>query len=359
MRFVPISRVPSGSRLGRTLFGEDGRVLLRRGTELSGDYLARLAEEGFLALSLLEGDPDVVPRDEVVSEKSRVEALTTVRDFMQKAREPDSGLSQTWTQRRILYNASSMVLNDLTSARRLPTQFGELRSMGTYAISHAANVCILGLSFGIHLGMPYGKLMDLAMGLLVHDLGKSVLDPGAAHQHETTDAPTDPEYRSHSRCGVDLLIQMGDVVPATARAIVAQHHERWDGSGFPQGLKGEAIHEFAQIAALVNTYDNLLHQTWQGRPTPPHQALEYLMAAGGSHFRLELVQEFLKMVVPFPVETSVRLSTCEEGVVLEVDRGLPMRPVVRILRDPDGSWRLRPYELDLRRHPDVTILSTL
>lgn len=359
MRFVPISRVAPGSRLGRTIYGEDGRVLLRRGTELTREYLDRLAEVGYLALSLIEGEADATPHEEVVSEKARVEALTGVRELMARTREPDTSLSQTWTQRRILYNASSMVLNDLMSARRLPTQFGELRSLGTYGIAHAVNVCILGLSFGIHLGMPYGKLMDLAMGLLVHDLGKTLLEPASAHLHDSTEPPEDPEYRAHSRAGADLLAQMGDVVPATARAIVLQHHERWDGSGFPQGLRGEAIHEFAQIAALVNTYDNLLHQSWQGSPTPPHQAIEYLMASGGSHFRLELVQEFLKMVVPFPVETAVRLSTCEEGVVTDVDRGLPMRPVVQVVRDPDGRRRQRPYELDLRRHPDVTILSTL
>ncbi|MEB3188468.1 MAG: HD domain-containing phosphohydrolase [bacterium] len=359
MRFVPISRVVPGSRLGRTIHGEDGRVLLRRGTELTREYLARLAEEGFLAVSLLENEAATDAHEEVVSEKARVEALTGVRELMARTREPDAGLAQTWTQRRILYNASSMVLNDLMSARRLPTQFGELRSLGTYGITHAVNVCILGLSFGIHLGMPYGKLMDLAMGLLVHDLGKTVLEASAAHLHETTEAPVDLAYRAHARAGADLLAQMGDVVPATARAIVLQHHERWDGTGFPQGLRGESIHEFAQIAALVNTYDNLLHQTSQGGPTPPHQAIEYLMASGGSHFRLALVQEFLKMVVPFPVETVVRLSTCEEGVVTDVDRGLPLRPVVQVLRDPDGRRRVRPYEIDLRRHPDVTILATL
>ncbi|MNL62264.1 hypothetical protein D3C87_1862720 [compost metagenome] len=80
------------------------------------------------------------------------------------------------------------------------------------------------------------------------------------------------------------------------------------------------------------------------------------MAAGGSHFNHGLVADFLKLLVPFPLEAAVKLSTAEEGLVVAIDRGLPMRPTIRVTMDPDGKERRRPYELDLRKHPDITIV---
>lgn len=358
MRLVLIQDVAPGVRLGKTIYGEDGRILLNRGTELSGAYIETLARMGYQALYVLEAHALDIPQNEPITDRTRQEALVAVRDTFRKVREPNRSLDQEWTSRRILYNAATSIIAELQSNRDLNLQMAELRTASSYTFDHSVNVCLLGLALGERVGMAHAKLVDLAVGLLLHDIGKTILPAELLHLHEGAEGVSNERYRGHARLGFDMLQQLGKTLSGPARIIALQHHERVDGSGFPKGLAGGDIHPFAQIAAIANTYDNLIHDLAPGRPSPPHQAMEYLMASGGSQFDHALVSEFLKLLVPFPLETVVRLSTQEEGLIVAVDRGLPMRPTVRVTSDPDGYARPKPYELDLKRHPDVTIVHT-
>lgn len=359
MRLLMINQVSPGAKLGKTLYREDGRVLLHRGTELTGGYLETLAKVGYQALYVLDPHAEDMPPSEPISERTRQEAIQAVRATFRRVREPNRSLDQEWTSRRILYNTATSIISELQGNRDLNLQIAELRTMSSYTFDHSVNVCILGIALAERLGMPQSRLADLAMGLLLHDVGKTMITRESVHAHEGAERIEDESYRQHPRLGFDVLQQLGNTLTGPARIIALQHHERYDGSGFPKGLVGNDIHEFAQVAAIANTYDNLIHDASQGRPSPPDQAMEYLMASGGSHFNHRMVAEFLKLLVPFPLETTVRLSTQEEGLVVAVDRGLPMRPTVRVTADPSGTVRQRPYELDLRRHPDITILQIL
>lgn len=359
MRLILINDVVPGSRLGKTLYREDGRVLLHRGTELSSGYLDTLRRTGYPALYVLDPHSDGLHVAEPITERTRQEAIGAVRDTFRKIREPSGSMNQDWTSRRILYNTATNIISDLQANKNLNLQVAELRTVSTYAFNHSVNVTVLGLALGEKLGYPYGKLADLAMGLLLHDIGKTALPAEHAHYHEGAEPNTDETYRQHCRLGFDSLQRLGSSISGPARIIALQHHERYDGSGFPKGLKGDTIHEFAQVAAICNTFDNMIHDLVGGRPTPAHQAMEYLMASGGSHFNYRIVTEFLKLLVPFPIESAVRLSNKSEGIVVSVDKTIPMRPTVLVTVDPDGRNRMQPYEIDLRQYPDITIIHTL
>lgn len=359
MRLFLIDRIESGARLGKTIYGEDGRVLLSRGTELTPSYVETLQQMGYQALYVLDPLTMDVPFHEPVTERTRQQAIASVRDTFRRFREDDRSVDQDWTGRRMLYNAVTGLISELQSNRNLNLQLAELRSLSTYTFQHSVNVCILGVAIAQSLGYPYGKLADLALGLMVHDVGKTALPLEHANQHEGIERIESQAYRQHPRLGFDILQQMARSLPSPARIVTLQHHERFDGSGFPKGLAGSEIHPFAQLATLANTYDNLIHDMYHGRPVPAYQAIEYLMASGGSHFDHALVVEFLKLLVPFPLETTVRLSTGEEGLVVEIRRDLPSRPRVLVLTDPDGKRRLKPIDLDLAQHPDVTIVQAL
>lgn len=356
MRLLMIDQLAAGARLGKTLYAEDGGALLTRGTELTPAYLETLSKLGYRALYVLDPHSEDLQVAEPISERTRQEAITSLRDVFRRVREPSRSLDQEWTSRRILYNTAVAILNDLQGNRDLNLQVAELRTLGSYTFNHSVNTCVLGLALGERLGLSYGKLADLAMGLLLHDIGKTALGEACVDMHEGAEQLLGETYRQHPRVGFDIAQQLGKALPGPAKIVLLQHHERHDGTGFPKALSGDEIHLFARIAAIANTYDNLIHDLGLGRPTPPHQAMEYLMAAGGSHFDHALVAEFLKLLVPFPLEAAVRLSTAEEGLVVAIDRQQPMRPTVRVTVDPDGRARRRPYELDLKRHPAVTIV---
>jgi HD-GYP domain-containing protein (c-di-GMP phosphodiesterase class II) len=135
-----------------------------------------------------------------------------------------------------------------------------------------------------------------------------------------------------------------------------QHHERLDGSGYPQGLTGKQIHEYAQIVGICDVYDSLTTpRPWRKRYLP-QDALEYLMGSGGHLFELNLIKAFREHVAIFPLGTSVVLNTGESGVICKVDPLYSHRPTVRIMRDGRGNELRMSYELDLRSELKLFII---
>lgn len=357
MRLLRIENIKPEMKLGRTIFADDGRVLLQRGTVLSAAYLETLKRYGYEVLYVYDPAVPAVDVREPIAERTRSEAIGSVREAFRTFRTPNRKLDQDWTGRRILYNAATSIVNELVGNKDLNLQLTEMRTQNSYLFAHSVNVCVLGLALGQKLQLNYSKLTDLAMGLLTHDIGKSMLPPESATLHTHMLAVEDAVYQTHPRVGFDVLRQVGRALGAPSKIIALQHHERWDGLGFPSGLAGNDIHEFSQIAAIVNAYDNLSHLTIDGQPTPPGEVIEFLMAAGGTLFNPQMVETFIKMLVPYPLGSYVSLSNRAEGFVSGVDRTVPMRPIVRIVIEPEGASASRPYDLDLREHADVTVLS--
>lgn len=355
MRAMLLDRVQPQMKLGKTLYAGDGRILLHRGTELSPEYLEHLGNLGFTALYIQDPATDAIEPKEVVSEKTRQEAVWAVKEAFSTLR-PNAGLklNQDWAGRRILYHAATSIVSEVSSNRNLSIQMMELRSADGATFAHSVNVCILGMALAQKLRMPHNRLVDLAIGLMIHDIGKLLLPEELRSADRELSDEEQAEYERHCEGGWGLLRDLGSTFGAPSKIVALQHHERWDGTGYPRGLKGSQIHEFAQICAIANTYDKLTTSNFYGKRALPHEALEYLMGAGGSHFQLPMVQAFLDVVAPYPLGTSVRLNTGETGIVFEIEKGLPQRPVLRLVGVPEDKAEFR-----LSEHPDRVIVAAM
>jgi HD-GYP domain-containing protein (c-di-GMP phosphodiesterase class II) len=354
MRAMMLERVQPLMKLGKTLFANDGRILLHRGTELSEAYLDHLRSLGFTAIYV--EDPfaeDVEPR-EMVSDKTRMVAVAAVKDaFSSLKAMQGTKHNSDWSGRRSLYHAANSIVTEVSTSKDLCVQLMELRGADGYTFAHSVNVCILGMALARKLEVPYNKMVDLAIGLLIHDIGKLLL-PEELRDPDRKLTPAEAKlYEDHTEGGYGLLRDLGSTFGATSKIVALQHHERWDGQGYPKGLMGDQIHEFAQICAIANTYDRLTTSAVFGKRAMPHEALEYIMGAGGSHFRLPLVQAFLEVVAPYPLGTTVKLNTGEVGIVKRIEKGLPQRPVLRLLTDSTED------EFPLPKYPDKVIVDVV
>lgn len=329
MRAMTLDRVQPAMRLGKTLYAGDGRILLHRGTELSEEYLDHLRTLGFSALYIEDETP--IEAKEPVSDKTRQIAVAAVKEAFSALR-PNQGrkTNADWSGRRVLYQAAGSIVAEVSASKDLCIQMMEMRSADGYAFQHAVNVCILGMALAQKLKMSHNKLVDLAIGLLIHDIGKQLL-PEKLREDRLLGPDEESAYMAHCEGGYGLLRDLGSTFGAPSRIVALQHHERWDGTGYPRGLKGEEIHEFAQICAIANTYDRLTTSNAFGKRALPHEALEYLMGACGTHFSLPLVQAFLEVVAPYPVGMKVKLNTGETGLVSRIEPKLPQRPVLWLI----------------------------
>lgn len=268
----------------------------------------------------------------------------------------------------------------VVSSRRLAGLAQRLQSHRSPLMAHSVNVAYLSLLIGLELEtyivqqrprLPseYARdLTNLALGGLLHDIGKTQLAPDAAALHEVfldtgdqddIDEATRDDYRGHCELGYRML--GATRAPASARQVILGHHQRYDGSGWPDLTElthkrrtgpqvGDQIHIFSRIVAVANVLDNLLRQAEQDR-LPPIAALHTLASSRFDDWFDPFVRQMaLRCLPPFPLGALVTLSDGRPAAVISPSLQQPCRPLVRPL---DAAAEAAP--LDLQQHPHLHV----
>jgi HD-GYP domain-containing protein (c-di-GMP phosphodiesterase class II) len=203
--------------------------------------------------------------------------------------------------------------------------------MDNYTYAHSVNVAVISIILGISLNLSKQKLTYLCIGALVHDIGKSFI-PKEILQKPGKLTPEEFEIiKCHSRYGYDFLKNYVDL-SSYIKLIVLQHHERFDGLGYPNSIIGNKINYLARIVSIADVYDALTSDRPYKRAMCPSDALEYLMSNAGTLFDYDIINIFCKIVIPFPQGTIVSLSNGDIGIVEETFPNFPLRPIVKILK---------------------------
>lgn len=201
---------------------------------------------------------------------------------------------------------------------------------------HSINVMVLSLLLGKAAELSAEEMKYLGVGALLHDAGKTEIPPRILRA--TTRTPPEEEYyRAHVGYGIKAVAgAKGMAVPA--RNIIACHHERWDGNGFPNRLAGDKIPRLARIAALANRYDNLCNPFDIQSAKTPAEALGHLFKKESGAFDPDLLQRFVKVLGVYPPGTFVTLSNGAVGLVVESNPNRLLQPLVML------------YDADIPRH---------
>jgi HD-GYP domain-containing protein (c-di-GMP phosphodiesterase class II) len=154
--------------------------------------------------------------------------------------------------------------------------------------------------------------------------------------------------RSHPRLGLELL--RGDDFSPLVKAIVLRHHERWDGTGYPDGKRGQEIHEMARIASVADVYDAITSERSYAPAKPAHEGVRAIFEGSGTQFDPDVVDAFSRIVSPFPPGVELRLCDGRRAVVVSVPPDALDRPVVRVIEGPGA-----PYEIPLLDEPRLAI----
>jgi putative nucleotidyltransferase with HDIG domain len=226
---------------------------------------------------------------------------------------------------------------------------------GDRASAHVLNVAVVSLLLGRTLGLSADDLRGLGTGALLHDVGKFEMPERARHLEDGASAAQVSAYREHAARGLQQGQRMG--LPATALAVIAQHHEQADGQGFPMRLAGDRIHMAARIAAVVNRYDNLCNPPLRNVALTPHEAVAMLFAAGRNRFDATVLNAFIRMMGVYPVGSVVQLTDDRYGLVVGVNASRPLKP--RVLVHQPGVPRHEASIVDLDRAGDLGIRRSL
>jgi HD-GYP domain-containing protein (c-di-GMP phosphodiesterase class II) len=223
------------------------------------------------------------------------------------------------------------------SILRNPTAFVWLKEMkrrDDYAYQHAMGCAIWAASFGRHLGLERAELQLLALGGLLCDVGKTRL-PTELLSKRTPLTPAEVDLvHQHVQHGLDIIDSTPNLSPRI-REIVATHHERHDGSGYPFRLTGSEIPIFGRIMGVVDSYEAMTSTRPYAKSRSPHQAVNELYLLRGKLFQAELIEQFIQNCGIYPTGSLVELSNGQVAVVTDVHSLKRLRPRVMLLLDAD------------------------
>ena len=329
--------------LGRPVYSSNGYVLLDSGTELTKNSLLALAKHRVNEIFVRDSrTADAFVRPMIGPE---VEALAAQALWRLDSEDLVDGTLSDEPLNHLERSINAM-------ARELfPDALGEACVTGClsfedYKFLQPAKVAGLSLCIGKSVGYDVSELTALGTAALMMNVGYGLAQPGMMDQTDTLKEKINQEIPRHPERGVEILGQYGQFAPWTLEAVL-QHHERWDGSGYPARLQGEDISPFARIIAVADTYYEMVSRIPGSETYMPHEAVEFILAYNGVLFDPELVQIVTRMVPLYPTGTTVRVNTGELGIISDANLGHIGRPVVRVCFDSESGILAKPYEMNL------------
>lgn len=193
---------------------------------------------------------------------------------------------------------------------------------------HSLNVTMLSMMIARDIQLPHAVISLLGMGALLHDIGLKNVSDKILNKPEALTRAEQNIYQLHCQYGADMAKELA-LAPAVA-AIIRDHHELYDGSGYPRALKGEAISVLTRIVSIADHYDELCNPAHPGAALTPHDALSQMFARQRDKFDPKLLQIFIRCLGVYPPGTVVQLSNGVLGMVATVNTSKPMKPIVVI-----------------------------
>ena len=241
--------------------------------------------------------------------------------------------------------AQQVVAQVMDSVLRNPdamTWLARMKTHDEYIYQHSVNSCIWGLAFGRHLGLDRQAIYEIGLGCMLQDVGKTRLPALLLAKTGPLSAAETRVIRSHVEHSVAIM-QHTPGITQRMLDMVECHHERFDGSGYPKGRKGDDIPTFAKIGGMVDCYDALISPRPYAVQLTPYLALREIYNWRGTLFQPEVVEQFMQVMGVFPTGSVVELNTGAVGVVISQNENRRLRPRLMLILD-EKKKRLRNFE---------------
>jgi HD-GYP domain-containing protein (c-di-GMP phosphodiesterase class II) len=216
-----------------------------------------------------------------------------------------------------------------------------------YLYSHSLATSVWALAFGRHLGLDRDTLRSVGTGAMLLDIGKTQLPTELLRKADRLEAAEWSKIRGHVELGLDL-VQEDPRADERVKTMVGTHHERMDGSGYPNKFKGDSIPLVGRIAGIVDCYDAMTSERSYAKAKSTYDAVRELKKLGGVWFQAELVELFIQAVGVFPTGTLVELNSGEVGVVIAQNRFRRLRPEIMLILDAQKTIRKEFAAVDLQ-----------
>lgn len=336
MQKVSVQHLKQGMTTYNRLRAADGRILLGSQIQLTESYIEKMKKMGVFCLTVTNPILERIGLvcEETLPEEKKAEVTRLLKDAFDDAKQ--GKLIDVY---RI--SALAKMIEDTIRKNQI-IRMDNITMREDYVYTHCVNVAVLAAVVASDLGYNAIKMHELVMGALLHDIGRVLQDENANEQE-------------HPQKGFDYARKLRGYSVVSGHIILG-HHEKYDGTGYPRGLQGDQIHEYARITAIADAYDAMVSGLQQQELLLPHQAYEGIMAMSGTYLDRELANIFLAKAPLYPIGTFVVLDSGHIGVVTKAQPKLQSRPAVMILTDSNGELSNEWSEINLAQELTTFIM---
>ena len=344
MLLTPASEWMPGMVLARDLHGKNNRLLLCQGAKLDSAGMRLLNRMGITAIYVHNPDLEDVTVEDVIPPQLRTDCQHSLKKAMHgfQAQAMHRKIS---VDTRAVENTTSEMVDQLMKNRKPVTAMMEIRDWDDRLFSHSVNTAVLATMMARKLGLSDTICQQLAMGMIFHDCGQMFLPADIVEKKGRLLAEERRILQRHTRIGFQKMLQ-GEFLSPMSSYVVLRHHERVDGTGYPDGVPGEELHIVAKIAAIAEAFDSMTSARAYRRPVMPDRAVRQLLQQAGTAFDTQATLALVQHVAVYPTGSAVQLNTGEVAIVTATEHGNTTRPTVRVFYAPDGE-RIDAEDLDL------------
>lgn len=328
MRFFNIDSLTKGMVLARDInyFDTEKNTMskVQHSEPLTDAIIARLKKSGVEGAYIAKV-ADTEKMEHTISEEVKTEAVKGIQELTKGF----IGGNITNEQIDSVNNTAESLVTTISSNKDVMVNILDLKKYDDYTYHHSLSVSVMSMAIGMEMGLSKPLLKDLVSAALLHDIGKIAIPITIISKPSRLTSEEFEIVKRHPVTAAVSLMKRNFVSENTFRGIIS-HHEKWDGTGYPNGLEGEDIPIFGRILAVADVYDALTSNRPYRKPAPPNEVIEYIMGNSGTHFDVDVVSAFTRRVAPFPVGAHVILSNKEVAVVLRNYPDQPLRPLVAV-----------------------------
>ncbi|WP_241079208.1 HD-GYP domain-containing protein [Natranaerofaba carboxydovora] len=346
MRAIPLDDQAVGKTLGKTIYDEKGRAILREGVTLTKKYIKALKQKGFtMAYIRNELVPDLEV-NEAINEETRIKALKTLRETIENI----SHKNLTEKDFEKVSQVVNAIIDDIKNSNQVLFYLSNIKSFDNYLFQHSINVCIYSSIIGHALHLNQLDIKKLAVGAMLHDIGKAKLPPEILNKPRKLNQKEYEIIKKHPIEGYNILRNSSNISLISAH-VAFTHHERLDGSGYPLGKKGkDNIHLYGQICAVADTFDAITSNRIYRKAIKPYEAADIIKENSGVTLNPHIIKKFFENISIYPTGSIVLLNSNRIGVVTKQIKNSPEKPTILIFSENFNI--VEPYEIDLYKEKE-------
>lgn len=254
---------------------------------------------------------------------------------------------ETFPLKQLVHQLNTAVLKDSQAMIALTRSSGSSDELARKSV----NVCLLSLVFGKFLALQPADQFALGLGSLLHDIGIALIPADILDKQAPLTEDERTAMELHTLYGFRLLSKISDI-PKSVLKIVYCHHERMDGSGYPQKLSESKIDQLVRVVSITSVYEALTRERQYRATLSPDSAIRYIYSSGRRMFDAELVEQFIQALGIYPEDCVVELDTGELGIVSRSNPDHRLQPSLRMITNPKKKLLASEYGLDLAEDPD-------